>query len=317
MSVPEIASAAGGIGAIPNRLRIWTTDTGRRGAETIAAHESVAWAEDHAALAAACEDGVGLCTIVRIDGGFSRRLGAQMAVLTDGTTTGSLADNCLERQLAADLMDARRPAVRRYGKGSPLIDFRLPCGGGLDIMLDPRPDRALCRRVRDQLVARRPAELMLPPNPFLRRRRYLPAIMLNILGNGPEVRALARVAMAAGVRTRALTPGALALGQPPAIPVPDRWTATVLLFHEHEWEMPLLKHALAGDSFFVGAQGGVAVQRQRIERLLADGVLPGDVERVKGPIGLIPSCRDPQSLAVSILAQIMKEYDGQLQRFLS
>lgn len=42
--------------------------------------------DDHAALAAARETGVGLCTIVRIDGSFSRRLGAQLAVLPDGRT---------------------------------------------------------------------------------------------------------------------------------------------------------------------------------------------------------------------------------------
>ncbi len=62
-------------------------------------------AEDHAALAAATGAGVGLCTIVGIEGGFSRRLGAQLAILPDSSTIGSLADGCLEAQLAADLRD--------------------------------------------------------------------------------------------------------------------------------------------------------------------------------------------------------------------
>ena len=60
--------------------------------------------EDHAALVAACEPGVGLCTIVGIEGSFSRRLGAQLAVLPDGTTVGSLSDGCLEAQLATDML---------------------------------------------------------------------------------------------------------------------------------------------------------------------------------------------------------------------
>ena len=56
--------------------------------------------DDHAALTAVALHGGGLCTVTRIDGSWSRRLGAQLAVLPDGTTAGSLADGCLERALA-------------------------------------------------------------------------------------------------------------------------------------------------------------------------------------------------------------------------
>ena len=34
----------------------------------------------------------------------------------------------------------------RYGVGSPYIDIRLPCGGGLDILIVPDPDRQERRR---------------------------------------------------------------------------------------------------------------------------------------------------------------------------
>lgn len=44
--------------------------------------------------------------------------------------------------------------------------------------------------------------------------------------------------------------------QRPDYPAPDRWTATILLFHDHEWEAPILIHALFGEGFFIGAQGG-------------------------------------------------------------
>ncbi|WP_298195899.1 XdhC family protein, partial [Novosphingobium sp.] len=55
---------------------------------------------DHAVLAAALEPGAVLCTLVGIEGGFSRRLGAQLVVGADGTLTGSLSDGCLEAELA-------------------------------------------------------------------------------------------------------------------------------------------------------------------------------------------------------------------------
>ena len=72
---------------------------------------STPWADDRSALRAACEAGVGLCTIVGIEGSFSRRVGAQLAVGPDGAITGSLADGCLEKQLASEIAAATEPVV--------------------------------------------------------------------------------------------------------------------------------------------------------------------------------------------------------------
>src|SRR5678816_2793362 len=121
-----------------------------------------AWADDRAALRAACKPGVGLCTIVGIEGSFSRRLGAQLAVHADGAITGSLADGCLERQLASEVAAATAPVVKRFGAGSELIDFRLPCGSGLDVLIDPAPGREACRAAVERLDARQEAALALP-----------------------------------------------------------------------------------------------------------------------------------------------------------
>ena len=70
---------------------------------------AVTWSDDRSALRAACEPGVGLCTIVGIEGSFSRRLGAQLAVHPGGAITGSLADGCLEKQLASEVAAVSRP----------------------------------------------------------------------------------------------------------------------------------------------------------------------------------------------------------------
>src|SRR6478736_7377208 len=134
---------------------------------------ATAWADDRAALRAACEPGVGLCTVVGIEGSFSRRLGAQLAVHPDGTITGSLADGCLEKQLASEVAAAAGPVVKRFGAGSELIDFRLPCGSGLDVLIDRAPDRDLCRTAVGRLDRREQAALSLP-SPLLRERRYVP-----------------------------------------------------------------------------------------------------------------------------------------------
>jgi xanthine dehydrogenase accessory factor len=268
----------------------------------------MSWDDDRAALRAACEPGVGLCTIVGIEGSFSRRLGAQLAVHSDGAITGSLADGCLEKQLASEIAVANGPVVKRFGAGSELIDFRLPCGSGLDVLVDPAPDHRACRAVAERLDARGAATLPLPCTP-LPERRYIPAPRLQLFGEGPELEALVALARIAGIETEAHGKDALSLGRHPAGLAADPWTAVVLLFHDHEWEQAILEWALATPAFLIGAQGGFEARRARIERLAQGGAPPDQIGRVRSPVGLIPRSREPGVLALSALAEIVGEYE--------
>ncbi|KRA82720.1 XdhC family protein [Altererythrobacter sp. Root672] len=271
---------------------------------------TTAWADDRAALRAACEPGVGLCTIVGIEGSFSRRLGAQLAVHADGTITGSLADGCLERQLATEVTVASGPVVKRFGSGSELIDFRLPCGSGLDVLIDPEPDREVCRAAVERLDCRQSAELPLPGTPHqLHTRCYIPALRLQLFGEGPELDALVALAATAGVEVSAYGKDALSLGRRPAGLSADPWTAVVLLFHDHEWEQAILEWALATPAFYIGAQGGFEARRTRLERLEATGVSTEQLGRIRSPVGVITHSREPGVLALSVLAGIVGEYE--------
>lgn len=265
---------------------------------------------DHAALRAACAPGVALCTIVGIDGSFSRRRGAQIAVRPDGSVVGDLADTCLERQLASDVRSAAGPQVSRFGKGSPIIDFRLPCGGGLDILIDPSPNRAAIRCATDDLAARKPASLPLPDNPLLADRRYVPSLRICAIGEGAELDSLATIGAAAGIEIETVVKRRLSLGRPPKLEIPDRWTAIVLLFHDHEWEAPLLAHALQSDAFYIGAQGGKIARVERTELLRRDGFDDVQLARVKSPIGQMSGSRTPQTLALSILSDVLSRYEA-------
>jgi len=267
--------------------------------------------EDHAALGAAAA-GAGLCTIVGIEGSFSRRLGAQLAVDADGSVTGSLADGCLERELALEIAAGGAPRVLRYGAGSPKIDFRLPCGGGLDILIDPAPDRAACTAALDRLARRQAAALVLPAPGLLTVRRYVPALRLLLLGEGPELAAMARIAAAAGIvaESHSRDDGSLTLGQRPEHLAADRWTAVVLLFHDHEWEAALLDWALRSPAFFIGAQGGAPARAARAARLAALGYTPPQIARIASPIGTVGHSREPLALALSVLAGIAGDYEA-------
>lgn len=267
--------------------------------------------EDHLALAAACQPGVGLCTIVGIEGSFSRRLGAQLAILPDGSTVGDLADGCLESQLASDMRQCAQRRVVRYGRGSSRIDFRLPCGGGLDILLDPEPDRGGCRTALQALQARRPARLALGSghiSPLL-NRTYLPSLKLVVLGEGPELESVASLSSAMRIDVEAYSTDGLALGQAARNVCYDHWTACLMLFHDHEWELALLEQALASDAFYIGAQGGERARSDRTMALAARGVPEEQIARLTSPIGLLPACKSPQNLALSALSEIVGLYE--------
>jgi xanthine dehydrogenase accessory factor len=273
------------------------------------------WDDDSEALFACAVSGGALCTVTAIDGSWSRRLGAQLSVLPDGSTRGSLADGCLEKALATEALSGGAARVLRYGEGSPFLDIRLPCGSGIEVMVDPAPDRDALAAACAALTARERAELvvgMTPQGPFV--RRYVPKLRLVVMGSGPEVTALVRLARAqqidcvvAGPSGEATNDVAIGLGQAPDLAV-DAWTAIAVLFHDHEWERGILPWALASPAFYVGAQGGHGARETRLAMLAEAGANPGD-PRLRSPIGVFAHARTPSVLALSILAEIVAEHE--------
>lgn len=198
--------------------------------------------------------------------------------------------------------------VKRFGAGSELIDFRLPCGSGLDVLIDPDPDRAACRAAVEQLGRREAASLALPSHQLV-ERRYVPSLRLLLFGEGPELEALSALGATAGVGIEAHGKHALSIGRRPAGLSADPWTAVVLLFHDHEWEQAILEWALDTPAFFIGAQGGFEARRARLGRLTASGASIEQVRRIRSPVGVIAHSREPGVLALSVLAEIVGAYE--------
>jgi xanthine dehydrogenase accessory factor len=86
---------------------------------------------------------------------------------------------------------------------------------------------------------------------------------------------------------------------------PDLGTAIVVLTHDDKFDLPLLKAALAGDAFYVGALGSRRNQERRRELLLDAGVPEHDLERIHGPCGLDIGAESPAETALSMLAEIL------------
>lgn len=274
-------------------------------------------ASDLSALRLLADGDGALCTIVGIEGSYSRAIGSHLAIGWDGRMAGSLADGCLEAELATHAAALRGKAAQtiRFGRGSPVIDFRLPCGSGIDIHIDPSPDRRRIAQVLSELDARRPATVEIDGLIV----RYAPPLRIVALGVGPEVGAVARLAAAMDIDCETHFPAdahhpGLTLGQAPRGIAADPWTAILLLFHDHEWEQALLEWAIATPAFHIGAIGGWRTRERRMARLNARGLPQSQTDRIRAPVGLIPSTRDPATLALSILAQVVGDYESVRRR---
>jgi xanthine dehydrogenase accessory factor len=88
----------------------------------------------------------------------------------------------------------------------------------------------------------------------------------------------------------------------------DPWTAIVFLFHDHDWEEALLPQALRLPALYFGAVGSKRTHHARLAMLQAAGVPEPFYRALRGPVGLIPATRDPATLALSILAEVVQEY---------
>jgi xanthine dehydrogenase accessory factor len=185
------------------------------------------------------------------------------------------------------------------------------------VLIEPDPDPAALRQTVALLNRREEAELALPlgPGHAFRLRRYVPAARLVVAGAGPEAERLVALAGAFGAEALQLFPGRdLALGLQPAAVALDAWTAVALLFHDHEWEGPLLEWALASAAFYIGALGGQVTRESRQTWLEAQGHAAAAIARIASPMGAIPHARDAGVLALSVLAEVIARYEQQRLR---
>ncbi|MDJ0709484.1 MAG: XdhC family protein [Woeseiaceae bacterium] len=288
-------------------------------------------------LLAAPENNV-LAIISRIEGPSYRPLGAMMAVSSERDWVGSLSSGCIEADIALHACaarDAGAPSRVLYGNGSPFVDIQLPCGGGLEILLLPKPDLVVLQDVLQMHDGRQPCTLDVDVENGLlslgdaRRTvrtdnllhiRIEPEVLFQVFGKGPEASTFASLVQAAGFPNLLLTSdretldAARAAGCQtrhlksshfPADLSTDARTAVTLFFHDHHLEAPILARVLETPALYVGAQGSRKAAEQRLAELEALGCSRETLNRLRGPIGLVPSARDPRTLAVSVLAEIL------------
>jgi xanthine dehydrogenase accessory factor len=267
---------------------------------------------------------VAIATVVATRRSAPRPLGSKLAVTRSGRLYGSVSGGCVEADVAERckaILDGEIPRVVSYGiADDEAWTVGLPCGGEIDVFLEPFGGSPPIERGTSYVVVegddagRRWTEdarsqTGLRENVFAEAIGPPPRIVA--VGAGDIAEALCALAKPLGWRTVVVDPRA-ALATRERVPSADEilvaWpdeididpeTALVSLVHEERIDIPALRVAVEGGAFYVGALGSKRAQEKRAEKL-------GDAAAaVRGPVGLDLGGETPAEVALEILAEIL------------
>jgi xanthine dehydrogenase accessory factor len=158
--------------------------------------------------------------------------------------------------------------------------------------------------------------------------RVAPPLTLVIVGAGQIAMTLTRLACELDMRTvvvdgreRYATPDRfpdadeLRVGMPSEIVAgipPNKNVAVVLVAHDYKYELPVLRQVLRSPVGYIGLLGsrkrGAAVR----DLLAAEGFTADELARVHTPIGVDLGGKQPEEVALSILAEVVAVRNGKL-----
>jgi xanthine dehydrogenase accessory factor len=283
-----------------------------------------------------------LATVVKTWGSSPRPLGAMLAIRDDGQVSGSVSGGCVEDDLIERVREHRlasdKPEVATYGVTKEQADrFRLPCGGTLQVVLEPVKDGAgldelLGAIERHELVART-LELesgksrieagrwsdALEFDGKLLKTVHGPRWRLLIIGAAQLSRYLAQMAQALDYHVTVCDPreeyaeawdvagATIDRGYPDDVVQAmnlDAHSAVVAITHDPKLDDAALLEALKSPAFYVGALGSKVNNDKRRKRLADFDLSAGEIARLHGPVGLNIGSRTPPEIAVAILAEM-------------
>jgi xanthine dehydrogenase accessory factor len=284
-----------------------------------------------------------LGTVVRTWGSAPRPPGSLMIIRDDGQVAGSLSGGCIEDDLigrvARGELASRLPQLTTYGATAEEAQrFGLPCGGTVQIVLEPL---TLASQLRELLVA-------IESHRRVKRRLEMatgvvtladaadgdavrfdgsvlttvhgPRLRLLIIGAGQLSRYLASMAVMLDYRVTVCDPReeyhegweaiegvTLSRAMPDDLVLAmnlDAHSAVVALTHDPKFDDLALMEALRTPAFYVGALGSRRNNDVRRERLLQFDVTREEVSRLHGPVGLNLGALTPPEIAMSIVAEM-------------
>jgi xanthine dehydrogenase accessory factor len=272
---------------------------------------------------AAGED-VAIATVVATRRSAPRPLGSKLAVTRSGRLYGSVSGGCVEADVAEQcqaIFAGELPRVVSYGiADDEAWTVGLPCGGEIDVFLEPYRGAPPIERGTSYVVVagedagrRWTTDERVPTglHDEVFAEAVAPPPRLVAVGAGDIAEALCALAKPLGWRTIVVDPRP-ALANRERVPSADEivvaWpdeidvdpeTALVSLVHEERIDLPALRAGVEGGAFYVGALGSRRAQEKRAEKL---GEL---AEQVRGPVGIDLGGETPGEIALEIVAEIL------------
>ncbi len=233
-----------------------------------------------------------IATVVGRKPPMSAQVGDVALVTSDGGFHGWVGGSCtrptVEDEARKSLADGRPRRIAldpdpnaRFGDGVVLYPMTCHSGGSVEIHIQP----------------------------------VLPAPRLLVFGVSPIARALARLAKAMGYGVTAVDPsadasafaGADVVDQPASLRIAKTGAPLLaVVATQGQWDEDALLSALAHEPDYVAVVAS-AKRFAEIRALLAGKASETALARVKNPAGLDLGARLPEEIAVSILAQFVKE----------
>jgi len=289
-----------------------------------------------------------LATVVKTWGSSPRPPGAMLAVRDDGQVEGSVSGGCIEDDIVGrvrhDGLTATRCEAVTYGvTADEARRFGLPCGGTIQIVLEPLSQRsdipALLSAIEGgRLVARRlelatgaatlgPARASdgLTFDGAVLTTIHGPRYRMLVIGASQLSKYLAQMALGLDWQVTVCDPRAEYEGTWDVAGVPllrtmpddtvvemklDERCAVIALTHDPKLDDMALLEALKSPAFYVGALGSRANNAKRRQRLREFDLSDAEIARLHGPIGIYIGSRTPPEIAVSILAEVTAVKNG-------
>ena len=289
-----------------------------------------------------------LVTVVKTWGSSPRPPGAMLAVRDDGLVEGSVSGGCIEDDIVgkvrADGMTASRCDSVTYGvTADEARRFGLPCGGTIQLVLEPLTTASGIRALLDaieggQLVSRRleldsghatlgPARVNdgLAFDGKVLTTIHGPRYRMLVIGASQLSKYLATMAQGLDYQVTVCDPRAEYEGTWDVEGVPlvttmpddtvvamnlDERCAVIALTHDPKLDDMALMEALKSDAFYVGAVGSARTSAERRARLATFDLTPAQVARLRGPVGLQIGSRTPAEIALAILGDLVASRNG-------
>ncbi|MFM0645328.1 XdhC family protein [Paraburkholderia bryophila] len=289
-----------------------------------------------------------LVTVVKTWGSSPRPEGAMLAVRDDGLVVGSVSGGCIEDDLIDRVrqkgIEQTQPEAVKYGiTAEEAHRFGLPCGGTIQLVLEPLAPQSgiaeLCNAVEDgRLVAReldmatgavKLGNAQATDGVLFDGERLLtihgPRYRMLVIGAGQLSRYLCQIAVGLDYQVTVCDPreeyteewnipGTKIVRTMPDDTVTDmkldERCAVIALTHDPKLDDLALMEALKTPAFYVGALGSRRNNQARRERLKEFDLNDTELARLHGPVGIYIGSRTPPEIAVSILAEVTAAKNG-------